>query len=494
MRAEGPLVGAAVACVLWACTHRATTAAAEPARPQVVPVSASAQPVPTGCGDPLAPRRITLAHFNDLQARYGERLGGHSRYAYLAGYLRALKQERPTLVLDAGDDYEKGSIADLRSMGEVTRQMVQALPIDVRTMGNHDFAYGEAAVLRDVHLSGHPVLSANVHRGMDQGPFAPYAEFVVGCVKVGVIGMTISNYGADDQPTREPYAGVFLHDDRYWVVLAEQVRKHRGQVDILIALTHLGARLDTLLAYNQSDVDFFVGGHSEEVLTDLETARNRERTQAFVMQAGHYGQLVGRADVVVTPGKRLVLERYTLVTVDESLPMAADVSELASRLTAEVAPDAERPIARLDSAIANGRPMVDLVLRAAKATWGVDGVVIGRDTFWEGLPAGSITLQRLYDSVYAQRQPAGTPGFTSLYVATLTGAEIIGLRQLLSDPFVVIGPEKIIATQGYKMALEKRVVVYPFGTPRFAQARFAGEVIDLLEGYARARSAVSLPL
>ena len=45
--------------------------------------------------------------------------------------------------------------------------MVQALPIDVRTIGNHDFAYGEVAVLRDVRLSQHPVLAANVrHSGL----------------------------------------------------------------------------------------------------------------------------------------------------------------------------------------------------------------------------------------------------------------------------------------------------------------------------------------
>ena len=36
---------------------------------------------------------------------------------------------------------------DGRLLGEATRQLVQALPIDVRTIGNHDFAYGEVAVL-----------------------------------------------------------------------------------------------------------------------------------------------------------------------------------------------------------------------------------------------------------------------------------------------------------------------------------------------------------
>ena len=102
------------------------------------------------------------------------------------GYLRAVKEEEPnTLVLDAGDDYEKGSIADLRSMGEATRRMIQALPIDVRTIGNHDFAYGESAVLRDVTLSAHPVLAANVHYARRSHAVRPVRRGEVGCVRVG---------------------------------------------------------------------------------------------------------------------------------------------------------------------------------------------------------------------------------------------------------------------------------------------------------------------
>jgi len=173
--------------------------------------------------------RFTLAHVNDLQARYGDLVDGRSRYGFLAGYLRQVKDEAPaTLVLDAGDDYEKGSIADLRSLGESTRQMIQALPIDARTIGNHDFAYGEAAVVRDVRESAHPVLAANVRYDRDPSLFAPYARFDVGCVKIGVIGLVTGGYGSDDLPSREPFDGVFAQDDAYAATLAEQVRLHRA--------------------------------------------------------------------------------------------------------------------------------------------------------------------------------------------------------------------------------------------------------------------------
>src|SRR5215472_4324908 len=151
-------------------------------RPSVPGARADASMARRKCDRAGPPYRFVLAHVNDMQARYSDLVAGKSRWAYVAGYLRQLKAEGPTLVLDGGDDYEKGSLAELRSMGETTRQMVQALPIDVRTIGNHDFAYGEAAVVRDILYSAHPVLSANVSRGAERGPFAPYARFDVGCV------------------------------------------------------------------------------------------------------------------------------------------------------------------------------------------------------------------------------------------------------------------------------------------------------------------------
>ena len=130
-----------------------------------VPATGSGPIVRGTCEDGASSAHFTIAHLNDLQAHYGDLVRGKSRYGYIAGWLRAVKDEEPnTLVLDAGDDYEKGSIADLRSMGEATRRMIQALPIDVRTIGNHDFAYGECGVLRRRPRCRPPARSRPRHR------------------------------------------------------------------------------------------------------------------------------------------------------------------------------------------------------------------------------------------------------------------------------------------------------------------------------------------
>jgi 5'-nucleotidase / UDP-sugar diphosphatase len=445
--------------------------------------------------------RFTLAHFNDLQARYSDRVAGRSRYAYVAGYLRQLKEQVPeTLVLDAGDDYEKGSIAELRSMGEATRRMTQALPIDVRTIGNHDFAYGQAAVLRDVSLSAHPVLAANV-RHIDlpasEQPLRPFVRVDVGCVRVGVIGLVTQNYGADDQPSKEPFDGVFAHDARYAEVLEREVKAHRDEVDVMIALTHLGYWDDSALAMTPGarGVDLLVGAHTEDLLKEPLVARRPDGTRTWIMQAGHFGQTLGRADLVVNLRDRsIAVEKYRIVDVDASLPAAEDVDALVSRVERDAEPDAQTVLATTREAVPQGRPMVDLVWRATSAEWGADAMLVGTDLFWKGLPRGPVTLQRMYDAVLVQRQPAGTAGFSSLWVVEMSGAELALLRgRLRSYAYEMRGPSRLDPKRRYRLVVDKRALTYPralFGDgAKLEGATFGGELVDVLEAYARSRTA-----
>jgi 5'-nucleotidase/UDP-sugar diphosphatase len=476
---------------------------------EVVPVSDPAPSVPPAaaagpCDGQGDVSRFVVAHLNDMQARYGELVAGRSRYAYVAGYLRALKAENAsTLVLDAGDDYEKGSIAELRSMGEATRRMIQALPIDARTIGNHDFAYGEEAVVRDATWSAHPVLAANVHRDPARGasPFSSFVRIDVGCVRVGITGLVTTNYGSSDLPTREPFDGVFRQDDRYAEVLEAVVREHRAEVDVMIALDHLGFWQDVELAGRVPGVDLFVGGHSEDLVMAPYGIQRGDGSRAWVVQAGHFARTVGRADLAFNrKDHTLSIERYGIVTIDESQPVAEDVEALAREVERDAAPDARNPVAVLANAVPAGKPMTDLVWRAVQQRWGADAMLLGRDLFWDGLARGPITLERLYDAVLVQREPAGTSGFSSLYVLPLRGSELLVLRaRLIAGPmFSFYAPDVIDPARTYRLVIEKRALENPgvamYGSPAPMHGRWGGELIDVLEPYARWRTARGLTL
>ena len=470
------------------------------ARALVAPDPPASGPIVRGRCEDGASAEFTIAHFNDLQARYQDLPNGKNRYGYIAGYLRAVKSEEPaTLVLDAGDDYEKGSIAELRSLGETTRRMIQTLPIDVRTIGNHDFAYGEAAVLRDVQLSAHPVLAANVRDARGRSPFLPYVEAKVGCVRVGVVGLVTGHYGSDDQPDGGVFDGVFVQDPDYVRVLREEVARHRGEVDVMIALTHTGLYADLELASLVPDVDVVVGGHTEDLLPNGQVVLRRDAHPGWVLQAGHYGEHVGRADFTFDRAtKTLHLQRYTMTDVDETLPYAEDVGRTAHALLRAFTPDAQRPIAIVGKAIEQ-TDMPDLVMRAARDRWAVDAVFLGKDDFWTGLGAGPLSLQRLYDSVLVQREPSGTPGFTSLSIVSMTGADLLDLRQHAYPGYATVVAEPIVPDRTYRVAIDKRALEHPLNVVAGGFAfpekhRFGGELIDVLDAYARARTVRGLTL
>jgi 2',3'-cyclic-nucleotide 2'-phosphodiesterase (5'-nucleotidase family) len=321
----------------------------------------------------------------------------------------------------------------------------------------------------------------------------------VGCVRVGVVGLVTQGYGADDQPSREPYCGVFRQDPRYAQELARQVKAHRAEVDVMIALTHTGIGEDIALAQGVSGVDLVVGAHTEDLLKAPQLAQRADGTRGWVLQAGHYGQTLGRADLVFDPRTRTVsFEGYRIVDVDASLPHDDTVAELAASLEREAEPDLHAVIASVRDDRKAGREMSDLLFKAVARAWGADALVVGRDVFWEGLPKGPLTLDRLYRSVLVQREPSGTSGFTSLYLVDVKGDALLGLRARAGLMYDVFVPPQVDVKRTYRVAMEKRAYTYPFlawaGGASVPPGRFAGEIIDVLERHARTRAAEGLSI
>ena len=438
--------------------------------------------------------RFTLLHVNDMQAHYSDRIDGRSRYARLAGAIRDVRATTPaTLVLDAGDDYEKGSLLDLRTAGEATRRVLHAMPIDARVLGNHDFAYGPALVREDVRKSPHPVLLANVRDPEDAKLFQPYAAFEVGCVKVGVFGLVTRPYGSDDEQFDGPY-GPFIVDPRVVAAAKRTVRQHRAEVDVMIALTHLGKGTDTFLAREVAGVDLVVGGHSEDAVSRPIRIARLDGTEAHVLQAGRFAENLGRASLSYDrASKRVTFERYALVPVDAAMPVDEVVDELVKGLEAQAVPTLFEPFTHTSRELGTdelARLTFEAVRREAKA----DALLVGKDAFWGKLPEGPITRQALYQRVPVQKQPVATAGFTSLWMVELSAEAYRRLRTRfrrgssyawLEAP----GPSPPIV----RLALDKRLLEHPALLTRpamtWAEARPIGELIDVLERFGVAQAA-----
>jgi hypothetical protein len=179
------------------------------------------------------------------------------------------------------------------------------------------------------------------------------------------------------------------------------------------------------------------------------------------------------------------------------MPYAEDVGRTAHKLEHAFTPDAHAPIAIARESI-DQPDMPKLLLRAARDRWAVDAVFVGKDVFWTGLPSGPITLQRLFDAVPVQREPSGTPGFTSLWIVTMTGAELLDLKQRSFSGYTTQLPDALSPSGSYRVAVDKRALEHPTmvaGGVTFPEKhRFGGEIIDVLDAYARARTVRGLAL
>jgi 2',3'-cyclic-nucleotide 2'-phosphodiesterase (5'-nucleotidase family) len=130
--------------------------------------------------------------------------------ARIRGLYETVKRENLfTLLTNAGDDYEKGSIAEALSGGRATRQLVQAMGYDVRTLGNHDFAWGLKELLAFNHDPTAIVLGSNIRMVARQsGPqpgWTDYAELTLGCVRIGFFGLVSKPWNEKGEQYDSPY-------------------------------------------------------------------------------------------------------------------------------------------------------------------------------------------------------------------------------------------------------------------------------------------------
>lgn len=192
-------------------------------------------------------------------------VGGEGGMAKLATLLNAYKLTNPnTFLVLAGDFFSPSALGTARVDGErlAGKQMVSvlnALPLNVTTFGNHEFDVSEPQFHQRLGESLFDYVASNV-TGANGAPFEKVAANKIQVVtdgtrsvRVGYFGLTIpSNPKAYVQ-----YADVMKSAEA-------QVRELRPKVDVLVALTHLGFEDDIKLAETFPEIDLIVGGHEHE--------------------------------------------------------------------------------------------------------------------------------------------------------------------------------------------------------------------------------------
>ncbi len=219
------------------------------------------------------PKQITILHTNDMHASFLPHeaywlrstpkplVGGFNELAFAVDSIRKIRTT--SLVLDAGDLMTGNPISDRLYKGAEGGALVEMLNLigyEGWTPGNHDFDISYANFLKLAALAKFPVVEANLTDEKSGKPITDreYAIIEKNGIKVGIFGVMSSEYyGLVNQNSTK---GVKLMPT---IKIARRlIEMLRPQVDLVVAVTHVGVDEDSLIAINVKGLDVIIGGHS----------------------------------------------------------------------------------------------------------------------------------------------------------------------------------------------------------------------------------------
>lgn len=430
------------------------------------------------CDSSAHTQKISFVHVSDMHAQYNPGPDGTTPAGRIRGYYQLVKDENPfTLFTDAGDDYEKGSIAEELSQGESTREVVNAMRYDVRTLGNHDFAWGIEELLKFSHDPSAVVLATNTTMSREVGAALPggspgwtdFAVLTVGCVRIGFFGLVTKPWGEDDQQ----YDGPFYRDiptlqtDFHFIERGREViAKHRHEVDVLVLVSHLGLPDDISLAEQTDGIDLILGGHTHSIMSHPQRIKNTS-----IVHVGAFAQKIGRFDMEYDLlNKRITGTHFDLVANQEG-EIAVDqctegeVTGILKKFEREL----HEPITDVNHD-QNKQAVAVIAARAAVETLKTDAALVNVKTVWQEWRQGGLSQQDILNTFRVEREPSGSSGSSSLYLLEVKGEDLLEATARLTD-CVYWGPSAIAPAAVYTVAMQK--------TQAFNQQKLFGKQIGI---------------
>mgnify|MGYP000885054495 CR=1 FL=1 len=386
--------------------------------------------------------RVQILHTNDLHSYFdGTRdgKGGYARLKTLVDRLRseARAQGMDTLFLDGGD-FGEGASYYVVDRGAESLRMLGRLGVDATVIGNHDTMQGGQGLAEQIQRAGvrTQVLSANLSESLARvlaGKVTGVTVFTVGGKRVAVGGLTTSELHFQYPVLDE---GKILNP--LTKIGAVEAEARRLRADLVIALTHIGLKLDRQLVARSGDIDLVIGGHSHTRMERAETPRNRRRRAIPIVQAGAHSMGLGQTVMEIPDRGEPRLVSYRLHAIDQSIPRDRTVHAAVTgakgqrslyfeRDWNEVIGSAEFPL----------QGHIDGHTPVRASCWGAHVAQVSREAtgadvglnvsgfFGETIPKGPITFGDLIDN-YPHFRAFGDKGWT-LAKVRLPGAVVQAL-------------------------------------------------------------------
>lgn len=237
-----------------------------------------------------------IYHTSDLHDRRG-----------IVSRLRELRAREPGLLFDCGDSL-RGSQTVYHRREPIIAEIDEA-GYDAQAIGNREFHYLFPLLRARAEQMHHPLVCTNLVDTKERAlPFVPSLRIERDGTTVHVLGLLIMQY-----PVGSPWERVFgwRFLDPWDAVAPYAATVPRGEM--LVVLSHVGLRLDRVLAQRVPRIDLILGGHSHDTLHEPEYAGD-----VPIVHAGPYGRFVSRTELHYDDARsRYAIDDFALIPLLE---------------------------------------------------------------------------------------------------------------------------------------------------------------------------------
>ena len=184
--------------------------------------------------------------------------GSITGFSRMGAYVKELKKTHKDVFVFNGGDLINGNpvVDEAKEKGYPIFDLMNSIPYDVSCLGNHEFENGEAVLQQRLEQSFSVYVGANVSSG-NNSPLKPIKPYYIlkttDGTSIAIIGLTANS----SNPC--VVKNVIISNP---LKKAMEYQWLKDSSDVLIALTHIGYKADSILATQMPAIDIIVGGHS----------------------------------------------------------------------------------------------------------------------------------------------------------------------------------------------------------------------------------------
>ncbi|AGB41603.1 5'-nucleotidase/2',3'-cyclic phosphodiesterase-like hydrolase [Halobacteroides halobius DSM 5150] len=311
--------------------------------------------------------KVVILHFNDAHGKI-------ANFGKLAAEVDKLEKKYDNVFLmSAGDMFSGNPLVDQYDMisGEKGRKgypmisLMNQAGVDLMSIGNHEFDYGQATLNRRMKQANFPIISANIDASNTilKQP-NPYKILKTdNGLTIGVLGLIQVDETGIPATHPKKVAGI---DFISGVTKAKDYQFLAQNTNLAIVLSHLGYGKDKRLAQEVAGFDLIVGGH-----THTKTSKPQETNGALIVQAGDDGQYLGKVLITLKDGK-VINKEAELITLSQVSETDSAVQAKINHYNKEKKELFSKKLATAESSIDGKNELGSLMTDAITKMHGVD--------------------------------------------------------------------------------------------------------------------------